>query len=465
MGRGLVMLMVEEIKGRGPAEALRAVKGLETPFLLSGPDNGYSYCGAEPKVVMAADEDGVKLIHPGGRVEAAGTDPFAVASDLLASTLADNTEKIPFTGGAVGYFSYDLKNMVEPGARFKHKPGTGLPLAVLGFYDTVFAYDNLRGRGYLVSADTGRERFERIKKALSRGPEHGTARPERATGRVESDFTREGYIGAVKKALDYISRGDIYQINLSQRLVIPWSGDPLSLFMEVDSKNPTPYGFYMDFGGFQVVSNTPERLLKVEGGVAETSPIKGTRPRGRTPEEDAGLVEELKTSRKERSEHVMIVDLERNDLGRVSVPGTVEVTEFEKIETYPGLHHMVSTVRGKVREGTGPVECLRVVFPGGSITGAPKVRAMEIIDELEPTAREVYTGCVGWAGWTGPGGQGGALDMSMAIRTAVVKDGRVYLRVGGGIVADSDPGQEYEETMLKAESFLRALGLGKAAAG
>jgi anthranilate/para-aminobenzoate synthase component I len=206
----------------------------------------------------------------------------------------------------------------------------------------------------------------------------------------------------------------------------------------------------MDCGAFKIISNSPERLLKVEDGIVETQPIKGTRPRGSTDEEDRRFMEELKNSTKERAEHVMVVDLERNDLGRVSIPGSIEVRDFEKIETYPVLHHMVSTVRGRLKPGMDGPMALRASFPGGSVTGAPKIRAMEIIDELEPNLRGIYTGGVGFIDFNG------SMDISMAIRTALYKDGRLHLNVGGGIVADSVPEDEYEETILKARDFLEA---------
>ncbi|MBI5560729.1 MAG: anthranilate synthase component I family protein [Deltaproteobacteria bacterium] len=270
---------------------------------------------------------------------------------------------------------------------------------------------------------------------------------------IESTLTKEDYIKTVKKALGYIASGDIYQINLSQRLKIGCAQDPFAVFFPLFKKDPAPFGSFMDFGRFQIISNSPERLLRVESGVAEVEPIKGTRPRGKTPEEDKVNLEQLRQSPKERAEHLMIVDLERNDLGRVSVPGTVEVVIFEKIETYPSLHHMVSKVRGRLRPGIDAPAALKACFPGGSVTGAPKIRAIEIIDELEPVRRGIYTGGLGWMDF------GGDMDIAMAIRTAVCKDSYLYLNVGGGIVADSDPEEEYAETLIKAEDFLKVLNV------
>jgi para-aminobenzoate synthetase component 1 len=269
-------------------------------------------------------------------------------------------------------------------------------------------------------------------------------------GSQGASFTKKGYIDAINKAQSYIAAGDIYQINLSQRLTIPWACDPFALYAALLDERPARFSSYIDCGAFKIISNTPERLLKVENGVIETQPIKGTRPRGSSTEEDRRLVEELRKNPKERAEHVMIVDLERNDLGRVSIPGSVEVKDFEKIETYPGLHHMVSTVRGRLKPWIDGLMALRATFPGGSVTGAPKIRAMEIIEELEPIPRGIYTGGVGFIDFNG------TMDISMAIRTALYKDGLLHLHVGGGIVADSVPEAEYDETILKAEDFLEA---------
>ncbi|MEK7678988.1 MAG: aminodeoxychorismate synthase component I, partial [Deltaproteobacteria bacterium] len=270
-----------------------------------------------------------------------------------------------------------------------------------------------------------------------------------------SDTSKEEYLSSIKKAHEYISNGDIYQLNLSHRLKIPWHGDGFSLFAALLDKRPSPMNSYIDFGDFELISNSPERYLRADAKSAETSPIKGTRPRGNTPDEDALLVKELLSSEKERAEHVMIVDLERNDLGMAAEKGTVEVPDFCKIETFAGLHHLVSTVKARLRADTGPIGCLKAMFPGGSVTGAPKIRAMEIIAELEKTPRGIYTGCIGWIDFSS------RLDMAIAIRTAVYKDNALYLNVGGGIVADSDPEAEYEETLLKAKDFLDILGLKK----
>jgi para-aminobenzoate synthetase component 1 len=251
--------------------------------------------------------------------------------------------------------------------------------------------------------------------------------------------------------IEYIRAGDCYQVNLSQRLLAPLREHPLDLYGRLRTLNPAPFGAYFDLGDFQILSASPERFLRVTNGEVETRPIKGTRPRGRTPEEDAALAAELAASPKDRAENVMIVDLLRNDLGRVCEFGSVRVPTLCEVESFRFVHHLVSEVRGKLRPGLGPLDLLAAAFPGGSVTGAPKVRAMEIIAELEPTARGPYCGSLGFVGFDG------SMDTNILIRTFTAGRGWVQFPVGGGIVADSDPAREYEETLHKAAGLLRAL--------
>jgi len=428
-------MRVEEIKGVSPAAAFLALRRLGRPFIFSGSAEAgkrYSYAGAGPTPIDAAG------------------DPFAALSKALGKKA--EAGPFPFTTGAVAYFSYDLKSAVEPRISFRKKDGPGIPLFMAGLYDPVFVYDHREGKGYLASRSAPPGRAASFRELLEGAPAFEAAPVPRAKG-YRSDTTREEYISAVGRAKEYIASGDIYQINLSHRLTIEWAGDPFSLYMKLLETHPAPMSSYHDFGPFQVISNSPESLMRVEGGAIETCPIKGTRKRGRGPVDDNLLIGELRGSRKERAEHVMIVDLERNDLGKVCLPGSVEVSSFEEIVSYPHLHHMVSTVRGALPPSIDSVTALRALFPGGSITGAPKVRAMEIIDELERSARSIYTGAVGWFD------RSGGAEVAVAIRTAVCMNGLIHLSVGGGIVADSDPADEYEETMLKAQDFLRALGV------
>jgi para-aminobenzoate synthetase component 1 len=269
---------------------------------------------------------------------------------------------------------------------------------------------------------------------------------------VTSNFDRAGYEAAVRRAVEYIHAGDCFQVNLSQRLLAPLREHPLELYGRLRQLNPAPFAAYFDLGDFQILSASPERFLRVyPGGEVETRPIKGTRPRGYTPEHDASLSNDLATSAKDRAENVMIVDLLRNDIGKVCEYGSVRVPRVCEVETFRYVHHLVSEVRGKLKPGLGPLDLLAAAFPGGSVTGAPKVRAMEIIAELEPTARGPYCGCLGWIGFDG------AMDTNILIRTFTAGRGWVQFPVGGGVVADSDPAREYEETLHKAAGLLRSL--------
>jgi len=269
---------------------------------------------------------------------------------------------------------------------------------------------------------------------------------------VRSNFTREGYLDAVARVIEYVYAGDIFQANLSQRLEAPLVGTPLDLYRRLRRRNPAPFCAYLEFGDLVVASSSPERFLRAQpGGLVETRPIKGTRPRGVSPEHDAALAQALAESDKDRAENVMIVDLLRNDLSRVCRAGTVRVPELFAVEHYATVHHLVSTVVGELAPEHHPTDLVRAAFPGGSITGAPKVRAMQIIAELEPTQRAVYCGSVGYLSLTG------ALDTSIVIRTCLVLGAQVYAQVGGGIVADSDPESEYRETLDKARGVVAAL--------
>ncbi|MBI1911233.1 MAG: aminodeoxychorismate synthase component I [Deltaproteobacteria bacterium] len=448
-------MIIEPVENISPTEAFTGLRHWPYPFMFSGEgiNRRYTFISAGPEVVLKAQEG--KILING--INAGYADPFAALSELMPKYRYEEKGPFPFHCGAAGYFSYDLKNIIEPKLGIDRKiKDIIIPDCIIGFYDPVFAYDHLEGKGFIVSVSGDKKRIEEFRAAVTiaiGGPYSSEFCFVPSADSISSDTSKEEFIDSVKKAKEYISSGDIYQINLSHRLSIPWEGDAFALYSCLVKTHPMPFSSFMDFGEFQVISNSPERLLKITDGTAETSPIKGTRPRGSTPDEDARLIDELKASRKERAEHVMIVDLERNDLGRISVPGSVEVTGFEAIETYKALHHMISTVKGRLKKGIDTPTALKEIFPGGSITGAPKFRAMEIIDELEKSARGIYTGGIGWIDFNGDA------DISMAIRTAVHKDGKLFLNVGGGIVADSIPEEEYEETILKAKDFMDVLGL------
>ena len=388
----------------------------------------------------------------------------------------------PFQGGLAVLLGYELGRGLEilPESRFDEFE---CPVCAFSVCDWVISFDHAQNRAWIVS--TGRwlrehvpdpKRAEaRLAKVLAvlagpyippkicepQFPAEVYIPPERLTSQyplpgfpgVTSNFDRPGFEAAVARAVEYIHAGDCFQVNLSQRLLAPLREHPLDLYGRLRTLNPAPFAAYFDLGDFQILSASPERFLRVQYGEVETRPIKGTRPRGRTPAEDATLVADLIANPKDRAENVMIVDLMRNDLGRVCEYGSVRVPRVCEVETFRYVHHLVSEVRGKLRPDCGPLDLLRAAFPGGSVTGAPKVRAMEVIAELEPTARGPYCGSLGFVGFDG------TMDTSILIRTFTAGRGWVQFPVGGGIVADSDPSREYEETLHKAAGLLKALEL------
>jgi para-aminobenzoate synthetase component I len=405
-----------------------------------------------------------------------GPDPFArLAEGLVRYRSEPQPELPPFQGGAAGLFGYDLCHWIERLPR----PAVDefdVPDLAVGFYDWVLAFDHMKGRGWLVStgfpetdhrrrAKSAAQRLrwvQRLAGASRTQPRPpgcralspdllGVQHPVPDFAGVTSNFSRSGYLAAVERAIEYTHAGDCFQVNLAQRLLHPATVPPLELYRRLRERNAAPFAGYFDVGDFVIASASPERFLCVEKGMVETRPIKGTRPRGATPTEDEAQIAELCKSAKDRAENVMIVDLLRNDLGRVCRYGSVRVADVCRVETYRTVHHLVSEVRGALRPELGPVDLLRAAFPGGSVTGAPKVRAMEIIAELEPTARGPYCGCLGYIGFDG------SMDTSILIRTFTIGRGWVQFPVGGGIVADSVPEREYEETWHKAEGLLRAL--------
>jgi len=430
----------------------------------------YSFMGADPFLVLQSHGDEVSFIRNGVRESRRGN-PFDTVGELLETYALDGgLAPIPFVGGAVGYFSYDLCHFIE------RLPATtvddlNFPECYLAFYDAIVAFDHLEERTYLVATGfpeldeekrmrRAAEKLKEIKSRMLNAPLHSVAgaSPVGESIVLKSNFSRDEYLGAVATAREYICAGDIFQVNLSQRFEADLNISPYELYRRLRKINPAPFASYLDFEGISIVGASPERFLKVHGDWVETRPIKGTRPRGKSVEEDNALAQALLSSVKDRAENVMIVDLERNDIGRVCRYGTVKVTELAILETYPTVFHLTSTVVGRLHEGKNRIDLLKATFPGGSITGAPKVRAMEIIDELEPTRRSVYTGSIGYLSF------GGDMDIDIVIRTILVKGGRAYFQVGGGIVYDSEPEAEYDETLDKAKALIQALNLSPKAA-
>jgi para-aminobenzoate synthetase component 1 len=446
-----------------PAVACERLLDQRDPFFLDGGrdfegQGRYSFVGCNPFATLRSKNGIIRVWREGGEEEIYEGNPFNALHSLLqeyALTLPE--APVPFYGGAVGYFGYDLCHHIERLPRTV-VDDLHFPDLALGLYDAVAAWDNREGRAYVCAPEIpGRPPALERARALAQliwAPQPSVPEPSGRLGaNVVGNFEREEYIRAVARAIEYIYAGDIFQVNLSQRFSADLLVHPWQLHRRCRAQNPAPFAAYLGFADGVVASHSPERFLRVEGRQVTTRPIKGTRPRGATPEEDERLAKELLASEKDRAELVMIVDLERNDLGRVCSYGSVRVPELLTLESYATVHHLVSTVVGRLHDNRSLTDLLKATFPGGSITGAPKVRSMEIIDELEPTQRTVYTGSIGWLGFNGD------MDLNIVIRTYLIKDGRVHWQVGGGIVADSDAVAEYDETLAKGFALKRALGV------
>ncbi len=370
-----------------------------------------------------------------------------------------------FAGGLVGYFSYDTVRFIESRLSQTVKPDViGAPDIMLMLSDRLAVVDNLSGKLYLVvyadprepdALAKARSQLDLLHSAL-RMPVTIPAELPTPPGAVTSEFSEDAFVEAVDRAKRYIADGDVMQVVLSQRLSHPYPASPLALYRALRVMNPSPYMFYFDMGGFHVVGASPEILVRLESGIVTLRPIAGTRPRGATREDDLALESELLADPKERAEHVMLMDLGRNDVGRVAEIGSVKVTDQMAIERYSHVMHIVSNVEGRLKPGLDGIAVLQATFPAGTLSGAPKVRAMEIIDELEPSRRGIYGGAVGYLGFNGD------MDLAIAIRTAVIKDGRLFVQAGAGIVADSLPSAEWTETQNKARAILRAAEMAQA---
>jgi len=448
-----------------PADLLAYLPREPYRFLLesqAGPADitRWSFLGQRPFLRFQSRGRALTL-HEGSATRQWEGDPLEALETLLARyPVAPLANTPPFVGGAVGYFSYDLGRQLERLPATAHDD-LALPEVWLAWYDYVLAIDHQAGRGYFIAVPlpgreaqavaSARELACHLKASSSTGVE---ALAGTAQGQWVSNFTRAEYRSAVKRALDHIGAGHVYQVNLSQRFSASWAGDAEALYGRLREANPAPFAAFLDCGEFQIVSASPERFLHFDPLTrrVETRPIKGTRRRGRTPAEDERLKAELLASEKDAAELVMIVDLERNDLGKVCEYGAVRVPDLRRVEGYPTVWHTVATVEGIARSSTCRADLLRATFPGGSITGAPKIRAMQIIEELEGLRRHVYCGAIGYLSLNG------RMDLNVAIRTITLKGGWAYFHAGGGIVADSDPDAEYEETLHKARALAAALG-------
>ncbi len=437
-------------------------------FLLESVEGGerlgrYSFIGSHPTGRLVAHE-GETHLELAGRVSQK-PDVFTMLEQLSSlwprEEIGELAQELPrFVGGAVGYIGYEATRALERLPKPRKSPFS-VPQACFGLYDTVIVFDHVRRLLVLLtlaeSASEAEQRLDVLRERLCRpAPEEidpSGVRFALLSQEPEAHQDRTAFEKAVRCALRYIAAGDIFQVVLSQRWSVPYAGDPFQVYRALRIINPSPYLFYLDFGSFQLFGSSPEVLVRVEADRVELLPIAGTRRRGHSPQEDAELEQELRADPKEQAEHVMLVDLGRNDLGRIAEPGSVRVERYAYVERYSHVMHLVSHLVARLRGDLGPVDALRACFPAGTVSGAPKVRAMEIIHELEPESRGPYAGAVGYLD------RRGNLDMCIGIRSFLATQGRLFYQAGAGIVADSDPAREYEETRNKARALERALHL------
>lgn len=423
-------------------------------------DSGFPYSRQGRYDIIAADpiktlvaRGALTEIREGKSITLSPEDPFALVRKALGETLP-SVSGLPFCGGALGYFGYDLARRLERLPE-RSRDGENIPEMVVGIYDWAVVVDHQERRSFLVGQGLSpglESRWPHLVKAFSQIQTIGWQLADfYVLSDVVSNLDRTRYGRAFDRIQHYIHEGDCYQVNLTQRFSAYCSGNPWSAYQLLRQVNPAPFSAYLNFPQVQVLSSSPERFLKVTEGIVETKPIKGTRPRSPNPEVDAANAQELRDSLKDRAENLMIVDLLRNDIGKNCAPGSVHVPELFEIESYATVHHLVSTIRGRLAGGHNALDLLRGCFPGGSITGAPKIRSMEIIEELEPHRRGVYCGSVGYIGFDG------SMDSNIAIRTLVHSDNTIRFWAGGGIVADSDVEQEYQECYHKAAAMLHLL--------
>jgi anthranilate synthase component I len=438
-------------------------------FLLESVEGGerasrYSFLGIRPTKIFRARGHRVTIEdRVDGSTQTLDTDPRQALRQMMAPYQALPQPGLPpFTGGAVGYLAYDGIRLAED------IPETavddlGLDDMVYALYETVIAFDNLRHTILIIAnarqtggqsadeayADAAR-RIDELEAMLGKSGALPGLGDAGGMGKVSANMSRSNYTEAVERCLEYIRAGDIFQVVFAQRFHFDIGGDPFDIYRVLRTVNPSPYMFHINQAGLQILGASPEILVRVQDGTLEVRPIAGTRSRGETPEEDERLADELLADTKDCAEHVMLVDLGRNDVGRVSVYDSVQVTEMMEVERYSHVMHIVSNVRGQLRDDMDAIDALFACYPAGTLSGAPKVRAMEVIDELEPTRRGIYGGAIGYLDFSGN------LDTCIAIRTMVVRDGVGYIQAGGGIVADSDPDAEFQETVNKAMALLRA---------
>ncbi|MBI2516705.1 MAG: aminodeoxychorismate synthase component I [Opitutae bacterium] len=458
------MLLRETSSRLSPVEIFSRLARRRGCFFLDSARTGdglgrWAFLGFEPFLTLEATGANITLTAADGTSEMRHGDPLEVLRELLHRYRPADTAKtpVPFVGGAVGGFAYEFGTRFERRTAHTGPDDLGLPDLRFGFYDGFLAFDHDSGKTWIAANPVNADDAESILARLDQALREALAAPAPVTTETstpaepQAEFPKADYLRAVTRIQDYIGAGDVYQVNLTQRFATPQPAPAPELYLRLRERSPAAFSCYFDFGRWQVVGSSPERFLRLRDGHVITRPIKGTRPRGRTAAEDARLRAELLASEKDRAELLMIVDLERNDLGRVCEFGSVRVDNLHHLEEHPTVFHLVADVSGRLCAGADVFDCLRAAFPGGSITGAPKIRAMQIIAELEPHRRHFYTGSFGYLGFDG------SAELNIAIRTLFCTGGRAYYHVGGGIVADSDPEAEYQETLDKGRAMRAAL--------
>jgi len=455
-----------------PVSAFRKIDTDDYAYLLESVERGeklgrYSFLASSPSIIFKSKGNQVEIIEGKKSQVRTSSDPLEILKGLMAQYRPVSDPELPrFIGGAVGYLGYDMVRCFEPRLQASQRPDDlNLPDAAFLLTDTLLVFDHLKHKVKVISNahvkgaperayQEAMRKIEGLIEQLKR-PSSPASRIQHPASRIEvkSNLTEEDFKENVQRAKEYIRAGDIIQVVLSQRLHTEIHVPPFDIYRALRTVNPSPYMYYLKCGDLRLIGSSPEILVRAEDGMVEVRPIAGTRPRGKTPQEDEALARELLADPKEQAEHIMLVDLGRNDLGRVAEFGTVKVNELMVIERYSHVMHIVSDITGRLTEGKDAFNALRACFPAGTVTGAPKIRAMEIIDELEPIGRGPYAGAVGYFSFSGN------LDTCITIRTIVMKGNHTYVQAGAGIVADSVPAREYQETLNKAQALVKAIEL------
>ncbi len=466
-GEGNSRVSINKIIKNSSGSPLTTYKKLnnKNSFLFeSGSSKGkwsrYSIIGTESNEMIKVHDNKILHIINNKTNEIHSDDPLQWIENFYIENKVKNLPKdVPFSGGLVGYFGYETIKFIEKKLDINKKDNLNVPDIFLFVCNEIIIFDNLENRiQIIVNTKTDKEenydkslsRIDELEELINKKEEIRSPKKIHDKNEFSSSFKKENFVEAVKKTKGYISDGDVMQVVLSQRLSKKFDGEPIDMYEALRNMNPSPYMYFLDMDGFQIIGSSPEILVKLENKKVTVRPIAGTRPRGSNESEDLQNEKDLLSDPKELAEHLMLIDLGRNDIGRISEIGTVKLTEKMIIERYSHVMHIVSNVNGAIKDETKPLDVLRATFPAGTVSGAPKIRAMEIINELEPLKRGIYSGAIGYLSWTGD------LDTALSIRTAVIKDNLIHVQAGAGIVYDSVPETEWEETMNKAMALLKA---------